>query len=137
MSILHRVSIILQDLTMKRQRLLFFIATILTIISANAQTYKDFLVGAKQGNVQAQFNLGSCYYHGKGVAQNHKEAVKWFRLAAGQELAEAQYNLGICYVTGDGIEKDIQQAKEWIKKAARNGNEQAQSFLKKSYNETW
>ena len=80
---------------MKRQRLLFFIATILTIISANAQTYKDFLIGAKQGNAQAQFNLGVCYDQGKGIAKNYQEAAKWYRQAAEQGFALAQYNMGV------------------------------------------
>ena len=31
----------------------------------------------KQGNVQAQNNLGGMYYHGKGVPQDYNEAIKW------------------------------------------------------------
>ncbi len=50
---------------------------------------------AKQGDAEAQYSLGFYYYHGRGVAQDHKEAVKWYRLAAEQGNADAQYNLNI------------------------------------------
>jgi TPR repeat protein len=33
---------------------------------------------------------------GKGVPQDDKQAVKWYRLAAEQGHANAQYNLGLC-----------------------------------------
>ena len=44
-----------------------------------AQGYK---IAAAQGNAGAQYNLGTMYSNGEGVAQDHAEAVKWFRLAA-------------------------------------------------------
>ena len=45
---------------------------------------------AEQGNANAQFNLGVMYNSGKGVPQDHKTAVKWWRLAAKQGNAIAQ-----------------------------------------------
>ena len=39
---------------------------------------------AKQGDANAQFNLGQMYRRGQGVVQNNKTAVKWYRLAAEQ-----------------------------------------------------
>ena len=39
---------------------------------------------AEQGHATAQYNLGLMYRNGKGVPQNHKTAVKWYRLAAEQ-----------------------------------------------------
>ena len=50
---------------------------------------------AKQGNANAQFNLGFMYSEGKGFPQDYAEAVKWYRKAAEQGDAEAQYNLGV------------------------------------------
>ena len=48
--------------------------------------HRIFLKLAKKGHVEAQYNLGVMYEHGRGVPKNHKEAVKWYRLAAEQEL---------------------------------------------------
>ncbi len=39
---------------------------------------------AKQGDANAQNNLGFMYYKGHGVPQDYAEAVKWFRKAAEQ-----------------------------------------------------
>ena len=39
--------------------------------------YKLFLPLAEQGYAAEQYNLGMMYYHGQGVPQDYKEAVKW------------------------------------------------------------
>ena len=48
---------------------------------------------AEQGNTRARFYLGVMYDKGRGVPQDYKTAVKWFRLAAEQGDADAQTNL--------------------------------------------
>lgn len=40
-----------------------------------------------------QAALGSMYYYGKGVAQDHKEAAKWIKTAADQGLSKAVKSL--------------------------------------------
>ena len=50
---------------------------------------------ADQGTATAQCGLGNMYPFGKGVAQNHAEAIKWYRLAADQGNADGQYDLGV------------------------------------------
>ena len=52
--------------------------------------YKLFLPLAEQGNADAQSNLGLMYESGRGVPQDYKEAIKWYRLAADQGFARAQ-----------------------------------------------
>ena len=79
--------------------------------------------------MEAQYNLGLCYYNGKGVTKNYTEAVKWYRKAAEQGDAYAQYNLGLCYKNGYGVPKDISQAVVWYRKAARQGDDGAQQAL--------
>ena len=32
-----------------------------------------------RGSIEAQYNLGLCYHEGSGVAQDVREAVKWYR----------------------------------------------------------
>lgn len=41
---------------------------------------------ANQGNADAQYNVGLCYYYGDGVKQDYKEAMKWYELA-GQKMS--------------------------------------------------
>ena len=50
---------------------------------------------AEQGNADAQNYLGFMYYKGKGVPQDDKAAVQWYRRAAEQGDADAQKNLGV------------------------------------------
>lgn len=73
---------------------------------------------AMQGDVQAQFNLGSLYMEGKGVTQDHAAAATWFGKAARQGNALAQYNLGVLYREGLGIDADPARAWLWFEIAA-------------------
>jgi TPR repeat protein len=85
---------------------------------------------AEQGNADAQFNLGSLYYQGRGVSQDYKEAAKWFRKAADQRHVYAQVNLGTMYADGvqGVIEKDYPQALMWFIFAAAGGDMEAMEF---------
>jgi hypothetical protein len=55
---------------------------------------------------------------GRGVAQNYKQAVYWYRKAAAASNPKAQYNLGQSYEQGAGVPQDKQQAIQWYRKAA-------------------
>ena len=73
---------------------------------------------------------------GKGVAQDHAEAVRWYRKAADQGLAEAQFALGFGYANGQGgLAKDDVQAAFWYRKAADQGEAMAQNALCLMYDE--
>jgi uncharacterized protein len=62
---------------------------------------------ADQGVAQAQFLLGTMYENGKGVAQDYREAMKWYRLAAHYEgYAAPLYALGLMYTNGRGVTQD-------------------------------
>ena len=52
---------------------------------------------AEQGSAEAQNGMGALYYHGYGVPQDFKEAIKWYRSAAAQGNLDAQLNLGSMY----------------------------------------
>lgn len=67
-------------------------------MSMTAQTYnKDLEKSAKSGNVEAQRNLGICYFNGNGVKQSDKLAYEWLLKAAGSNDAEANFYLGKMY----------------------------------------
>jgi TPR repeat protein len=39
--------------------------------------------------------VGTCYFHGLGVAMDESKAAQWYAAAAAQGDADAQYNLGM------------------------------------------
>ena len=77
---------------------------------------------AAEDVINAQSNLGEMYQYGKGIPQDHKTAVKWYRLAAEQGNARAQYNLGVMYGNGTGVIQDYVRAHMWWNIAASSGN---------------
>lgn len=85
--------------------------------------------GVKQGDAQAQNNLGFMHERGEGVPQDYEEAVEWYRKAADQGYAPAQYNLGVMYRKGTGVSQDDEKAKAWYQKAAAQGHAKAQRNL--------
>lgn len=84
---------------------------------------------AEGKNADAQYTLGNVYLTGRGVPQNYKEALKWFRKAAEQGNADAQSNLGYMYAEGWGAAQNYKEAAKWFRKAADRGNLRAQSNL--------
>ena len=76
---------------------------------------------ARQGEKEAQYNLGILYMSDKSVAPNPKESARWFEEAGKQEHAKAQFNTGLAYLLGTGVEPCIETAKHWFYKAHNNG----------------
>lgn len=89
-----------------------------------------FKVLAEQGDASAQFNLGSLYRQGQGVAQDDKQAVAWWTKAAEQGHTDAQDNLGLRYAKGEGVEQDWVQAYKWFSIAGMNKNASAAANAK-------
>ena len=87
-----------------------------------ASARREWSVLAEQGNATAQVIMGVMYYEGKGVAQDHKEAVKWFRKSTEQGNAKAQFNLGVSYAKGQGVIQDNVYAHMWFNISASTGD---------------
>ena len=88
---------------------------------------------AEAGDASAQINLGFMYINGRGVPQDYKEAVKWYKLAAEQGFANAQYNLAKMYENGKGAPQDYAEAVKWWRLAAEQGFADAQYNLGNMY----
>ena len=84
---------------------------------------------ANRGDAAAQYEAGSRYANGEGVAQDMAEAAKWFERSANQGVAAAQYRLATQYEKGRGVKQDDGLAREWYEKAARGGNVKAMHNL--------
>lgn len=94
-----------------------------------AQVAVELRARAKQGDAEAQNELGSRYYEGRGVPQNDAEAVRWICLAAEQGYVVGQYNLGLMYFRGRGVSEDEAEAVTWYRRAAEQGYAPAQAAL--------
>ena len=94
---------------------------------------KDLEKIAEAGDANAQLEVGTAYYNGNGVEQDHKKAAEWYTKAAEQGYAKAQYKLGNCYYTGEGVDQDNVKAAEWYAKAAEQDYKYAQYWLGRLY----
>ena len=86
------------------------------------ETLRQLRQLAMSGDPAAQNDLGWMYQNGRGVPQDDREAIKWYRRAAGQDYAIAQDNLGWMYQHGRGVSQDDVMAVQWYRKAAQGGN---------------
>lgn len=94
-----------------------------------AATLAELRAKAEQGDATSQYSLGRLYHNGEGMAQDMKEAAKWYRKAAEQGNAEAQAELGYFCAGGLGVTKDAVEAVKWWEKAATQGHARAQYNL--------
>jgi hypothetical protein len=137
-------------------RILFCTFALLLGSAANAGSdiwsalYKETLQKARQGDSEAQYNVGAMYQNGRGVTASRDKAIEWYGKAAEQgnskavsrlglmkanqasfesELQQAeqgsagsQYNIGNMYTKGNGTNMDVTQAVIWYEKAASQGH---------------
>lgn len=87
-------------------------------------------MAAKQGQREAQYNLGLMYERGHGVPKDDKAAAAWYSRAAAQDQPEALARLGHFFRTGTGVAKNIPRATLLLYGAAMGGNEDAIRELK-------
>ena len=79
------------------------------------QDIEQLRQAAERGEPEAQNALGRAYDEGQGVAEDDREAVKWYRMAAEQGSSLGQYFVGKAYANGGvGVEKDFVKAYTWF-----------------------
>jgi len=114
---------------------------------------EDLIHDAKKGDISSQVLLGKIYQGepcfdskgepisclvamtSRGVRQDYREAIKWFRLAAEQDNSEAQYELAIMYLFGIGVRQNYFEATNLLKLAAIKNYGSAQVQLGAMYEE--
>ena len=92
------------------------------------KSHNDLLALAKDGDADAQVQLGLVYFHGRGVSRDFKESVKWTRMAAQQGNIHAQFRLGQMYYYGRGVPANYLEANKWVNLAGMSGHEDAIRF---------
>lgn len=88
---------------------------------------------AEHGDVKSQYELGRLFFEGRGVPQDYRESVHWYRTAADQGFARAQSSLGFMYEQGLGVPRDYAEALQWYLKAADRGDADAEYNLGTMY----
>ena len=91
--------------------------------------FREALKGAQEGNIAEQNNVAVFYASGTGVAQNYREACKWWKRAADQGMVSAQASLGVTYLNGArGVPRDRDQAAFYLLKAADQGGDASAQY---------
>ncbi|MBN4047995.1 sel1 repeat family protein [bacterium AH-315-O15] len=111
---------------MTRRRLSVALVVLVLLVSgvAWAQTpagIAEWRVEANAGDASSQWVLGYYYENGRGVPQDHAQAMSWYRKAAEQGHVLAQVNLGFAYANGQGVPQDYVEAHKWLNLAASRG----------------
>ncbi len=94
---------------------------------------KALLQRAENGDVSAQYDLGTVYKDGLGVDKNPKEALKWYALAAEYGDARAQFFTGSFYLAGKGATKNVSEGLKWLERSAEQDHPEAQMKLANVY----
>jgi len=96
-----------------------------------AQAFAFYRLAAAQGLDEAQYELGSMYSCGQGVAQDRAKALRWFQLAAAQGYPEALYRVAHCHKSGWGVAADVAEAIRWYRRAQAAGHTDAAGDLQR------
>lgn len=79
------------------------------------ETDLDYLEDrARQGNLEAAFQVAMRYTRGESIPRDYGEALPWLKNAAKRNHPYAQYRLGMAYLLGLGVEKDFSEAAIWF-----------------------
>ena len=82
-----------------------------------------YKVGGEGGHALCQWQLGSMYYYGQGVAV--KQARLWLEKAAAQDSHHAFVQLALMHGHGQGVTPSWRRARELYKRAIELGDSQA------------
>jgi len=77
---------------------------------------------ADRGDARAEFELGAMYVLGRGVPQDDRQAILWFRQSAAHGGELGQKGLAEMYLAGRDEPQDYAHVAIWCQKAAAIGN---------------
>lgn len=80
---------------------------------------------AKNGNHEAEFELGAMFHDGDGVEQSYARALEWYRKSAAAGNRQAAFNLGMMIKDGEGVSADAAAARSWFVRASDAGDVRA------------
>jgi uncharacterized protein len=92
-------------------------------------TRDRFLDEAKQGNAEAQFQMGLMNYREADEFGDYETALKWWLTAAASGHSEAAFNIAKMYHDGVGVSENKEIAVAWCRRGAEQGHADAQFAL--------
>lgn len=81
-----------------------------------------YMIAHAKGSAVAANNLGSMFSEGEGVAENQREATRYFRKAANRGLPYSMYTMGERARLGLGMAENMRLARYWYERAAEHGD---------------
>lgn len=91
--------------------------------------FQWFMVAARMGDPEAQYEVGNAYRKGRGIEADEEESAEWYRKAAEQGHTNATFQLGIYYKNRN----DFEHALEWLKKSASKGDADSMTSIGNTY----
>ena len=105
-----------------------FVAFLLSLSVASSQGADAFAVlksKAESGDVEAQAQLASAYFQGRGVEANPALALRWATKPAEQDDLFCIQMVAMIHFQGMGVKRDLPEASKWFAKAAILGDANA------------
>ena len=97
------------------------------------EKFKQQLPAAEAGNAEAQYDVGTMYERGNGVAKDMQKAFEWYMKSAKQGNDKALYKVGLSYLHGRGVGKNYDKALKWLNDAADKNNVRAYYYIGTMY----
>lgn len=85
---------------------------------------------AEHGSSDGALAAATCFYLGRGRAQDMAQAHRWYLEAAKAGDVGAQYLVASMFETGLGVAADERLARYWYDVAAKNGDDAAKAKLR-------
>lgn len=94
---------------------------------------EDLFRRAQSGDNDACFNLGECFFYGRGVDQDYAKAIHWYTQSSDRGDCSSQKKLADCYYLGQGTTRNLAIAAACYEKAAEQGDYDSQKALIRCY----
>lgn len=94
---------------------------------------EDLFRRAQNGDNDACFNLGECFFYGRGVSQDYAKAIHWYTQSSDRGDCSSQKKLADCYYLGQGTDRNLAKAAMRYEQAAEQGDYDSQKALIRCY----
>ena len=100
-----------------------------SILKNDIESFRLYLLSARQGYLLAQFNVGTMYQCGRGVRESMKLSSYWLALAARQGSLLSQFDLALMMDRKQIHVKSVNDSFTLLQNAAFMGSSVAQAYL--------